>query len=567
LQIARASFETAFEECNSMCGRAQGELSGVEKQLEAIEDRLPALQGDAARRTSQSEDQKRLLGEREGAFAALEKEREKARQEAGDVRVSLVELQGEVESNLRQRERLAELEQELGDLRGRRAQDVERGQADAQRYEAELHGVRQEAAAFAEKLAVARGQQNEIGVKLDGERSRLEAEQSRLAEIEKTRREQEGQLHGTEMKLSETRMRVTNLMERMQENYDLDEAALLELQFEWTDDQPVPTEDSVKELRQTLSRLGPVNLLALDEFEEKNQRLEFLEAQRRDLEQASASLQQTIEKINRTARFLFMETFDQVSTNFRETIRTVFGGGEGDLVLSNPEDPLDSDVEIRVRPRGKKIDTLTQLSSGERTLTAIALLFSIYLVKPSPFCIFDEVDAPLDDANIGRFVNLLHEFRDRTQFIVITHNKLTMEAADRLYGVTMEEEGVSKLVTVALDGQVKGAPKKLKKKADRVARAAALLQPTDDAIQAVAADVSVSDLIGDAVVDPVEDAATDDTGAGGARKRRAAAKVAPRSAARREPSTARIESVTIEPLAESAEESTEDSAVEDASTT
>jgi energy-coupling factor transporter ATP-binding protein EcfA2 len=153
------------------------------------------------------------------------------------------------------------------------------------------------------------------------------------------------------------------------------------------------------------------------------------------------------------------------------------------LVLTNPEDPLDSDVELRVRPRGKKIDTLTQLSSGERTLTAIALLFSIYLVKPSPFCIFDEVDAPLDDANIGRFVNLLQEFRDRTQFIVITHNKLTMEAADRLYGVTMEEEGVSKLVTVALDGEVKGAPKKLKQKVDRVARAAALLQPTAEAVQ------------------------------------------------------------------------------------
>jgi energy-coupling factor transporter ATP-binding protein EcfA2 len=248
----------------------------------------------------------------------------------------------------------------------------------------------------------------------------------------------------------------------------------------------VPTEATVKELKQVLSRLGPVNLLALDEYEEKSKRLTFLETQRDDLEEASASLEQTIDKINRTARFLFMETFDQVSSNFSETIRTVFGGGEGELVLTNPEDPLDSDVDIRVRPRGKKIDTLTQLSSGERTLTAIALLFSIYLVKPSPFCIFDEVDAPLDDANIGRFVNLLQEFRDRTQFIVITHNKLTMEAADRLYGVTMEEEGVSKLVTVALDGEVRGAPKKLKKKVDRVARAAALLQP--NGIEAVAAD-------------------------------------------------------------------------------
>jgi energy-coupling factor transporter ATP-binding protein EcfA2 len=130
-----------------------------------------------------------------------------------------------------------------------------------------------------------------------------------------------------------------------------------------------------------------------------------------------------------------------------------------------------------VRPRGKKIDTLAQLSSGERALTAIALLFSIYLVKPSPFCVFDEVDAPLDDANIGRFVHLLQEFKDHTQFIVITHNKLTMEAADRLYGVTMEEEGVSKLVSVALDGELKGTPRALRRKTERQRRAAAILAP------------------------------------------------------------------------------------------
>jgi energy-coupling factor transporter ATP-binding protein EcfA2 len=127
------------------------------------------------------------------------------------------------------------------------------------------------------------------------------------------------------------------------------------------------------------------------------------------------------------------------------------------------------------------------MSSGERALTAIALLFSIYLVKPSPFCVFDEVDAPLDDANIGRFVNLLQEFKNRTQFIVITHNKLTMEAADRLYGVTMEEEGVSKLVSVALDGELKGEPKALKKKTQRQARAAALLAPTGEAMAGLAA--------------------------------------------------------------------------------
>jgi chromosome segregation protein len=254
------------------------------------------------------------------------------------------------------------------------------------------------------------------------------------------------------MNLSECRMHSENLLERIEEQYGLGEAELLARQFDWSDDDPVPDDDIVRELREVLSRLGPVNLLALEEHAEKSQRLAFLERQRDDLAQASESLRQTIDKINRTACFLFMETFDQVREHFRDTIRTVFDGGDGDLVLTNPSDPLDTDVELRVRPRGKRIDTLTQLSSGERALTAIALLFSIYLVKPSPFCVFDEVDAPLDDANVMRFVSLLDRFKDHTQFIVITHNKLTMEAADYLYGVTMEEEGVSKLVSVALDG-------------------------------------------------------------------------------------------------------------------
>jgi len=304
--------------------------------------------------------------------------------------------------------------------------------------------------------------------------------------MEKARREAQGRRHTAEMALAECNLRRGNLVDRFREQYGLDEAALLALVFEWTDADPVPDDTVVRDLRDEIARLGPVNLLALEEHEEKATRLRFLEAQREDLVKASASLTETIDKINRTAHFLFMETFDLIRSHFVETIRTVFDGGEGDLRLTNPEDPMESDIEILVRPRGKRIDTLTQLSSGERALTAIALLFSIYLVKPSPFCVFDEVDAPLDDANIGRFVNLLHEFKDRTQFIVITHNKLTMEAADRLYGVTMEEEGVSKLVSVALDGELRGTPKVLRKKTERAQRAAALLVPSAEALAGAA---------------------------------------------------------------------------------
>jgi len=194
-----------------------------------------------------------------------------------------------------------------------------------------------------------------------------------------------------------------------------------------------------------------VNLLALDEYEEKNERYEFLLAQREDLITARDGLLETIRRINREARQRFDETFQVVRENFIEIFKAVFEGGEADLSYSTEDDPLQADIIVTARPKDKRIADISQLSSGEKTLTALSILFAIYLSKPSPFCVFDEVDAPLDDANIARFLRLLRQFSERTQFILITHNKKTMEVAKHLYGVTMEESGVSKIVSVAFD--------------------------------------------------------------------------------------------------------------------
>ncbi|HET9581830.1 MAG TPA: chromosome segregation protein SMC [Gemmatimonadota bacterium] len=207
----------------------------------------------------------------------------------------------------------------------------------------------------------------------------------------------------------------------------------------------------LEEVRRKLANLGPVNMLALEEFEEESARLEFLTLQRDDLVAARRQLEEAIRVINRTARELFVRTFDQVRANFDATFKTLFEGGHADVLLADPEDPLESPIEIVASPRGKRIATINLLSGGERALTALSLLFAIYRVKPSPFCILDEVDAPLDDANVGRFVNMIRHFCGDTQFIVVTHNKRTMEAADYLYGVTMEEPGVSALVSVSLE--------------------------------------------------------------------------------------------------------------------
>jgi chromosome segregation protein len=207
------------------------------------------------------------------------------------------------------------------------------------------------------------------------------------------------------------------------------------------------------DLRAQLEQLGVVNPLAIEEHEEEVRRLDFLTGQRSDLAQARASLQQAIKEIDTTARELFLATFAQARENFRQIFMTLFGGGECDLRLENPDAPLDCDIEIHASPRGKRTQRIHLLSSGERALVALSLLFGIFLTKPSPFCLLDEVDAPLDDQNVGRYVRMLNQFKTKTQFIIITHNpRTTTEAADAVYGVTMQEPGVSSLVSVRLRG-------------------------------------------------------------------------------------------------------------------
>ena len=203
-------------------------------------------------------------------------------------------------------------------------------------------------------------------------------------------------------------------------------------------------------LRGQIDAVGPVNALAVEEHAEEMKRLEFLMTQRDDLVAARNSLQQAAREIDQTAKTLFLESFGKVRDNFRTVFQTLFGGGECDVRLANEDEPLDSEIEIHAAPRGKRTQRIHLLSSGERTLVAVSLLFSIFLTKPSPFCLLDEVDAPLDDSNVGRYVRLLAEFKHQTQFIVITHNPRTMQAADAVYGVTMQEPGVSTIVGVRL---------------------------------------------------------------------------------------------------------------------
>jgi chromosome segregation protein len=194
--------------------------------------------------------------------------------------------------------------------------------------------------------------------------------------------------------------------------------------------------------------MGPVNLVAIEEYEETEQRHQFLSQQYEDLVNAKTELLEIINRINTQTRQMFVETFEKIRDNFRQMFTEVFGGGKADLVLSDEGDVLESGIDIVARPPGKQLQSITLLSGGEQTMTAVSLLFSIYQVKPSPFCVLDELDAPLDESNVVRFVKILQRFLAHSQFIIITHNKRTIAMADVLYGVTMQEHGVSKIVSV-----------------------------------------------------------------------------------------------------------------------
>jgi chromosome segregation protein len=257
------------------------------------------------------------------------------------------------------------------------------------------------------------------------------------------------ELSRASMRLSELAIKTAHLESALLEKYRL---TIPELLLQLGDSGASEADEAQRALVQgQIDELGEVNLTAIEQYRELEERHEFLSTQKVDLEDSLRSLQQAIQRINRTTRKRFMETFTLVNEKFKEVFPRLFCGGCAELRLTNEEDLLESGIEIVVQPPGKKLQNVSLLSGGEKALTAVALIFSIFLIKPSPFCLLDEVDAPLDDANIGRFNEMIREMTSFSQFILITHSKTTMAVADTLYGVTMEEPGVSKLVSVKLN--------------------------------------------------------------------------------------------------------------------
>ncbi len=418
----------------------QGALQNIERQKAPLADRLAELEGSISRY--------------ENEIFVWQQRIESAQNENERLAVELNEA----------RQQLAVVESEGGNLTDQRNASFEKVTI----LENELNGLRQRHSELNDHRSRAEVQQTRVDLRLENlgtqihERYQISLEgfepdpHSLLLAINEQKKQRDRNLK-RKATLASRGESSDSTLTSSSENELADEATA-ETEFDAAALEEGPdwelVQEIVNELRQRLESMGPVNLDAIQEYEELEERHNFLQTQHTDLVKSKDELLQVIAKINETTKTMFSETFNEVRKNFRENFKELFGqGSQADLMLSDETDPLESGIEIIAKPPGKKLQTISLLSGGERSMTAVALLFSIYMVKPSPFCVLDELDAPLDESNIGRFLQMLDKFIEKSQFIIVTHSKRTMSRADVIYGVTMQEFGISKPVGVRMTNE------------------------------------------------------------------------------------------------------------------
>jgi len=419
------------------------EKLSLEKEIAECDDRRRA-----------GEERKTLLestvAELQASLAAKRIELDGAREVVTATKVRVAGLKEKHESNLRDIKRVEELKSGLQERSTGHGAELEKARIDRDILVTAILQSEESQKLLVQKQAVAEMTSAGIKEHYEVESEILKAEEAKLKGLRSLVTDVKETLTARTFKSSELSLQLQHLENLLLDKYRFNIAVLL------TKYGSVEYEESIKVARQTelqklIDEMGDVNLTAIDEFQELEKRFTFLSEQKSDLEESLHSLQKAIQRINKTTRRRFMETFQLVNAKFQEVFPRLFCGGKAELKLTNEDDLLETGLDIIVQPPGKKLQNVTLLSGGEKALTAVALIFSIFLIKPSPFCLLDEVDAPLDDANIGRFNEMVREMSSFAQFILITHNKTTMAVVDTLYGVTMEEPGVSKLVSVKLN--------------------------------------------------------------------------------------------------------------------
>jgi chromosome segregation protein len=501
--------QKAHDEAVTRLARMENELNNLRRDHDEALSRLAKAQAQLAVAEEGVNAQKQKIITTEAAITDKRADRDQKREILAQARLELAERRQKVEVLDRGLNEMSRRRGQLDELLVQRQIELETWSEQVAQLEQEAAGQQARAGEIVTTLAVAQENVERIRVELSTIEQEIAAVEQGMTTIRDEAETSQAELGRHEVKLAETRARAQFLAEEVTREFQADIATLDWKQLLWrSDDEPEglkaldldeeegaedggqKTEDSpapkrrkkkgepkgepteadlaaldatnwdeikaeVDGLRQRIGAMGAVNLVAIEEYSELKQRYEFLKTQSDDLANAKAQLLKAIDDINQTSLQQFQITFEQIRKNFAYTFNILFGGGRAEIELVTAEDPLESGIEIVAQPPGTKLKGITLLSGGQKTLTAVALLFALYMVKPSPFCLLDELDAPLDESNIHRFTNLLKQFVHESQFIIITHNKSTIATADAIYGVTMQERGVSKTLSMRFD-QSKG---------------------------------------------------------------------------------------------------------------
>ena len=512
-QAEQRNAHRAAEDAGNRLARMEGELGALEHARNEAHARWEKAQTGLAEADAVSVQQREKIHAMETRIVEIRTERDLKRDTLGQARLELAERRQKVEVLDRGLSEMERRRIQLSELLAQRQMEIETWTSQTMALEAEAAEQRSRAAQIAETFGVAQEQVEAVRVGLVEVERAINGLEAAQVSVRQDADASRTQLGTHEIKLAENRQRAQFLMEEVTREFQTDVAAINWKHQLWhADDEPEgvkpldldeeddegaespeaagagaesgadapkrrrkrkeakgePTEKDLAALdatdwtatktetdalRQRLNGMGAVNLVAIEEYAELKQRHDFLQAQVTDLTTAKAELVRAIDEINQTSLQQFQVTFEQIKKNFEYTFHTLFGGGRAHLELIAAEDILESGIEIVAQPPGTKLKGITLLSGGQKTLTAVALLFALYMVKPSPFCLLDELDAPLDESNIGRFTDLLKKFVGESQFIIITHNKRTVSAASAIYGVTMEERGVSKTVSMKFNAE------------------------------------------------------------------------------------------------------------------
>jgi chromosome segregation protein len=453
-RVEKASLTKDMEQANLQVTRLKQQLTDVEAENRELNEAMTVsrqeqetLEAEVAELTQKSTRTQRWI---ERMSEQIESEDRKRSEVADSCQKMEVFLAG-------QRQKLEGLASELQTLeetQQRTTKEIAQQQADIDSDEQTRVDLGEQVAEAQRKFLRLEGDRAEAESHVDDMNEERETLLQEVTDLQKemraTRRRFEQQnraRHKLEVTNTQLEMRIKSVSTRIHDKYQVSIDALPPLVNNEQAIDEIELLDNIEKLKAELAAMGAVNLKAIEAYEEHKKRHDFLVAQREDVQQSIQSTYQAIQKINQTSKDVFLKTFEQVQANFQKVFAQLFGGGETELLLTDPSNVLDSGIDIIARPPGKRPQSITQLSGGERSLVAIGLLFAVFKIKPSPFCVLDEVDATLDEANVLRFVNLIRAYTENTQFVIITHNRRTMEIADAMYGVTMEQAGISKIVS------------------------------------------------------------------------------------------------------------------------